>query len=208
LFLQEFVGTQKQKRNPDLTPIAFFLERTGGLHLLLLLLNVAYQKPAFGWARGWPFGVLAARVAISERSLRQLLSDAIEEGVVVRRPGHIDKRRAVYCATPAVLKAWSTLFDELSGSLRDVFASFNTDALVEIDYRVWDPAIPAQDQIPSRAVLRHLNSAVRAVEPRPSKSVADTATLAAPVRMRHTSRAADREARDSETLPTLRRYGI
>jgi hypothetical protein len=164
LFVQEFVGSHKQKRDSDLAPIAFFLERTGGLHLLLLLLNVAYQKPAFGWARGWPFGVLAARVAISERSLRQLLSDAIDAGVVVRRPGHIDRRRAVYCATPAVLKAWSRLFDRLSGSLRDVFASFESDMLVEVDYRVWDPAVPAQDQAPARAVLRHLKSAVRAVD--------------------------------------------
>jgi hypothetical protein len=166
LFLQEFVGSPGQKRDADLTPIAFFLERTGGLHLLLLLLNVAYQKPAFGWARGWPFGVLAARVAISERSLRQLLSDAIDAGVVVRRPGHIDRRRAVYCATPAVLKAWSHLFDKMSGSLEDVFASFESDMLVEVDYRVWDPSLPAQDQAPSRAVLRHLKSAVRAVEAR------------------------------------------
>jgi DNA-binding HxlR family transcriptional regulator len=163
LFLQEFVGSHRQKRNPDLTPVAFFLERTGGLHLLLLLLNVAYQKPAFGWARGWPFGVLAARVDISERSLRQLLSDAIEEGVVVRRPGHIDKRRAVYCATPRMIRAWSALFDKLSVSLQDVFASLGSNFLVEIDYRDWDPAVPAQDQAPSRAVLRHLKSAVRSV---------------------------------------------
>jgi hypothetical protein len=179
LFVQEFVGSHKQKRDSDLTPIAFFLERTGGLHLLLLLLNVAYQKPAFGWARGWPFGVLAARVAISERSLRQLLSDAIDAGVVVRRPGHIDRRRAVYCATPAVLKAWSRLFDKLSGSLQDVFASFESNMLVEMDYRVWDPAVPAQDQAPARSVLRHLKSAVRAVDPRAQSDDADG--LAVPV---------------------------
>jgi hypothetical protein len=176
LFVQEFVGSQKQKqkRDADLTPIAFFLERTGGMHLLLLLLNVAYQKPAFGWARGWPFGVLAARVDISERSLRQLLSDAIDAGVVVRRAGHIDRRRAVYCATPAVLKAWSHLFDKLSGSLQDVFASFESDKLVEVDYRDWDPAVPAQKQTPSRAVLRHLKSAVRAVDTPVQDDAADS----------------------------------
>jgi hypothetical protein len=72
-----------------------------------------------------------------------------------------------------VLKAWSRLFDKLSGSLQDVFASFESNMLVEIDYRVWDPALPAQDQAPARAVLRHLKSAVRAVDTRAQGDEAD-----------------------------------
>jgi hypothetical protein len=160
LFVQEFVAAHGDGAEPELSPISFFLQRSGGVHVMLLLLNIAYQKPSLGWARGWPFGVLSARVGISPRSLRQLLADGIAEGVIERRCGHIDKRRLVYCGTPALLRAWMLLYDRLAESLPEVFGSFSSNELVDIDYRVWDPSLPARDQTPPRAVSKYLKSAI------------------------------------------------
>lgn len=159
LFIQEFTKASHDKRRPDLAPISFFLHRTGGFHLLLLLLNVAFFKRSAGRTKGWPFGVLAARVDISRRSLRQLLADAIAEGYVERRFGHNDKRRIVYCATPIVLDAWKVLFDNLTRGLGEVFSEFYSDTLVDMDYSLFDPRRPARSQIPPPADSVYLKSA-------------------------------------------------
>jgi len=159
LFLQEFTNATKERNRQDLAPISFFLHRSGGFHLLLLLLNVAFHKRSEGRTTGWPFGVLAARVEISRRSLRHLLADAIAEGLVERRRGHNNKRRVVYCATPKVLHAWRMLFDSLNRTLASVFSEFGCDALVDIDYSRFDPRRPARSQIPPAADTLYLKSA-------------------------------------------------
>lgn len=159
LFLQEFTKARREKNRQDLAPISFFLHRSGGFHLLLLLLNVAYYKCSVGRTKGWPFGVLAARVEISRRSLRHLLADAIAEGLVERRRGHNNKRRVVYCLTPNVLSAWQILFDSLGQSLASVFSEFSYATLVDVDYSKFDPRRPARSQIPPPADSLYLKSA-------------------------------------------------
>jgi hypothetical protein len=52
------------------------------------------------------------------------------------------------------------LYDRLAESLPEVFGSFSSNELVDIDYRVWDPSLPARDQTPPRAVSKYLKSAV------------------------------------------------
>lgn len=162
LFFQEFAKAGDETRAFDLTPVSFFFERKGGLHLLLLLLNASYHKRSPGRTSGWPFGVLAARVDISRRSLRQLLADAIGEGIVERRCGHHNKRRVVYCATPKLLAAWGLLFDNMSKCITNVFSNLGADRLADIDYRTFDPNVSAQDQAPPPADTLYLKSASHA----------------------------------------------
>jgi hypothetical protein len=169
LFFQEFAKASDETRDIDLTPVSFFLDRKGGQHLLLLLLNASYYKRSPGRTSGWPFGVLAARVDISRRSLRQLLADAIGEGIVASRCGHHNKRRVVYCATPKLLAAWSQLFDNMSKCMANVFANLGPDRLADIDYRAFDPNVAAQHQEPPPADTLYLKSANHPVrEPSPA----------------------------------------
>jgi hypothetical protein len=153
------VSTSDETREHNLAPISFFLDRKGGLHLLLLLLNASYYKRSPGRTSGWPFGVLAARVDISRRSLRQLLADAIEEGLVERRCGHHNKRRLVYCATPQLLDAWMMLFDNMSKCITDVFSNLGGEKLADLDYRTFDPNLSAQHQAPPPSDTLYLKSA-------------------------------------------------
>lgn len=172
LFVQEFTKATAEKKRDDFAPISFFLHRSGGFHLLLLLLNVAFYKRSAGRTKGWPFGVLAARVEISRRSLRQLLADAISKGLVERRSGHRDKRRVVYCATPKVVDAWQRLFDDLNQGLAAAFSEFGSATLVDIDYSRFDPRRPAQSQIPPPADSLYLKSA----DPTPTVATADASS--------------------------------
>ena len=160
MFLHEFPRANGGKLSPDLQPISFFLSRSGGLHVLLLLVNAAYYKQSpLGQIAGWPFGVLAGRVEISQRSLRKLLADATAEGHVLRRHGQKDQRRNQYCATPKLLAAWASLCDKLAGSMQDVFTSLTSDELADIDYRKFNPGRPISKQIPPPSDTLYLKSA-------------------------------------------------
>jgi DNA-binding MarR family transcriptional regulator len=128
--------------------------------LLLLLLNAAYQKPPVGRLPGWPFGVLQARIKVSERCLRKLLADAIAEGIVERRYGQLDRRRIVYSLTPRILQCWNNIFCALLSTLPDALQNLSQNELADIDYSVWNPERPAREQFPRRAVYLYLKSAV------------------------------------------------
>jgi DNA-binding MarR family transcriptional regulator len=160
LFVQEFPKAAEANRSFDLSPISFFLSRSGGLHVLLLLLNAAFYKDTpLKQIGGWPFGVLAGRVDISQRSLRKLLADAVAEGHVLRRHGKKDQRRNQYCATPKLISAWSALCDNLAACVPDVLSSLTSDKLVDVDYRKVNPDRPVENQIPPPADTLYLKSA-------------------------------------------------
>jgi len=149
----------KHKRHLNL-----FFSRDGGLHLLLMLLNAYYQKPLAGRRPGWVFRGLRDRIQISERALRMLISDAVQEGLIVQQPSEKDHRRHSYRLTKPVIEAWEALTLALRASLPGALEQLDPGALANIDYRTWDPDAPACDQIDERPPSRrHLRSEERSV---------------------------------------------
>lgn len=122
------------------------------MHLLLLLLNAFYQKPRAGRTGGWPFGVLLRRIRVSERTLRALLTEAVQDGLILRERNPKDKRWNVYYLHPDVVASWEALITQLESSISDVSEFFGADALADVDYHNWDPERSARQQIPIPSV--------------------------------------------------------
>lgn len=133
LFVQE-VPQGGRKGPAHFKSIDFFLRRAGGMHLLLLLLNAHYNKRAVGRMPGWGFGVLRRRIRISERSLRLLVGDAIEMGLLMQLQGLRDRRVRVYCVTPCVVTAWEAFFKQLSNSLPAILSQWGPGQIANIDF--------------------------------------------------------------------------
>jgi len=72
-----------------------------------------------------------------------LLNDAVAEGLVICEQGKRDRRCRRYRLTPAVVNAWERLIGALGSSLSEVLTEFDAGALANVDYREWNPAIPA-----------------------------------------------------------------
>jgi DNA-binding MarR family transcriptional regulator len=150
LFVLEFSDTSAKDWQKHKKSLALFFSRGGGLHLLLMLLNAHYNKPATGRRPGWVFSVLQDRIRVSERALRMLLADAVAEGLIVQIPGVRDRRTRTYCLTPPVIAAWEELSAKLGGALPQILATFAPGFLANVDYRVWDPQQPPEAQVPRR----------------------------------------------------------
>jgi DNA-binding MarR family transcriptional regulator len=146
LFVWEFCeGSNEVPEGRD--RLRFFFLRTGGFHLLLMLLNAHYNKPQAGRRPGWQFCVLHDRIRISKRALRMLIQDAQAQGLVEQLPGVRDRRSRTYVLAPEVVDAWERLAGDLGRSLADVLASCSPNQLANADYRRWDPSKPATLQI-------------------------------------------------------------
>jgi hypothetical protein len=133
LFLQE-VMRNGRKVDAQLKSIDFFLRRAGGMHLLLLLLNAHYNKRAVGRMPGWGFSVLRRRIRISERSLRLLVADALDMGLLTQLRGIRDRRVRVYCISPVVAHAWERLFSLLGEVLPEVFERWGPARIADIEF--------------------------------------------------------------------------
>jgi DNA-binding MarR family transcriptional regulator len=151
-FIQEFPETARFKQGADIARVSFFLRKAGGMHLLLLLLNAYYQKPRAGRTGGWPFGVLLRRIRVSERTLRTLLTEAVQDGLILRERNPKDKRWNIYYLHPDVVASWEALITQLESSISDVSEFFGADALADVDYHNWDPERSARQQIPIPSV--------------------------------------------------------
>jgi hypothetical protein len=149
LFIMEYSNSRNPQWRKHKRRLSLFFSRHGGLHLLMMLLNAYYNKPAAGRRPGWVFNGLRERIDISERGLRMLINDAVEEGLIELQPipSEIDRRRRSYRLTPPVIRAWEGLTESLLGSMGEIFEQFDAGALANVDYRNWDPSIPAHDQI-------------------------------------------------------------
>ena len=133
MFMHETIPAG-HKVDRDMKTIEFFLRRAGGMHLLLLLLNAHYNKRAVGRIPGWGFGVLRRRIRISERSLRLLVADALELGLLIHLRGLRDRRVRVYCVAPVLVHAWERLFNRLCKVLPGVVAEWGPAQLADIDF--------------------------------------------------------------------------
>jgi DNA-binding MarR family transcriptional regulator len=149
LFVLEYSNSHDPRWREHKRHLSLFFSRHGGLHLLLMLLNAYYNKPAAGRRPGWVFNGLSSRIDISERGLRMLINDAVEEGLIEQQPidNENDRRCRSYRLMPPVIHAWEALTTNLLGSMGGIFEQFDADALANVDYRKWDPAVPARDQI-------------------------------------------------------------
>jgi len=149
LFMLEFSNSTNPLWQRHKQHLSFFFRRHGGLHLLLMLLNAHFNKPAVGRRPGWVFSGLRHRLGISERGLRMLIRDAMAAGLVEQQPltNELDKRCRSYRLKPQVVDAWEALISTLNESVGDVLGNFDPGALANADYRRWDPTRPAQDQI-------------------------------------------------------------
>lgn len=160
LFIMEYSNSRDPRWREHRRHLGLFFSRHGGIHLLLMLLNAYYNKPAAGRRPGWVFNGLRERIDISERGLRMLINDAIEEGLIELLPitNEIDRRCRSYRLSPPVIRAWEALTENLMGSMGEVLRQFDAGALANADYRKWDPAIPARAQIellpPSRRLRK------------------------------------------------------
>jgi hypothetical protein len=148
LFLLEFSDSPARDWRQHRKALQFFLSRSGGLHVLMMLLNAWYQKPLAGRRPGWVFCGLRARIGISERALRMLIRDAMSEGLVELLPPTIDGRIRSYRLTPRAIEAWEALVRRMESALPDVMHSYGPDALANVDYRAWNPKSRAATQIP------------------------------------------------------------
>jgi hypothetical protein len=148
LFMIEFSSSTNPAWQQSRRCLGLFFARHGGLHLLLMLLNAYYNKPAAGRRPGWVFSGLRHRLQISERGLRMLINDAMAEGLIEQQPisGEIDRRCRSYRLTLPVVQAWEALMATLNSSVGDVLGHFDAGALANADYRKWDPARPAGEQ--------------------------------------------------------------
>lgn len=160
LFIVEYSNSADPKWQEHKRHLNLFFSRDGGLHLLLMLLNAFYNKPAAGRRPGWVFTSMRDRIQISERGLRMLINDAVAEGLIEQLPvaGSLDRRCRSYRLASPVIEAWETLMKALHRSISDVLDEFDAGALANADYRRWDPAVPAHDQVeplpPSRRLRR------------------------------------------------------
>jgi len=150
LFLLEFSDSPAQDWRKHRKALQFFLSRSGGLHVLMMLLNAYYQKPSAGRRPGWVFCGLRSRIGISERALRMLIRDAMSEGLIELLPRPTDGRIRSYRLTPRAIEAWEALVRRMESTLPDVMLSFGPDALANVDYRAWNPKRRAAAQIPLR----------------------------------------------------------
>ena len=150
LFLLEFSDNPAQDWRKHRKALQFFLSRSGGLHVLMMLLNAYYQKPLAGRRPGWVFCGLRSRIGISERALRMLIRDAMSEGLIELLPRPTDGRIRSYRLTQRTIEAWEALVRRMETTLPDVMASFGPDALANVDYRAWNPKRRAAAQTPLR----------------------------------------------------------
>lgn len=163
MFIHGLLRSHEKRNQPELAALKFFLSRSGGAQLLMALLNAAYNKPPAKRSPGWPFGVLQKLVDISERGLRTLLHDAVEEGHVEKRCFDLDKRYAVYCLKPSVVATWDMTFRQMSHCLNDVLDHYSHTELANVDYATWDPLHTALEQ-KRRSPVAALKSAVNRPE--------------------------------------------
>lgn len=147
LFFMEYVESANPRMQKHKRHLNFFFSRSGGFHLLLMLLNAYYNKPLAGRAPGWVFRGIRNRIQVSERALRMLINDGIARGLIIQGQGIRDKRCRKYALTPAVVAAWEALTNSARTSLPDILQHFDPGALANTDYRRWDPARPASEQI-------------------------------------------------------------
>ena len=156
--------------------LSLFFSRHGGLHLLLMLLNAYYNKPAAGRRPGWVFNGLRSRIDISERGLRMLINDAVEERLIELQPidNEIDRRCRSFRLKPAVIRAWEALTTNMLGSMGEIFEQFDAGALANVDYRKWDPDVPARAQIDRLPRSHRLR---RGQQGWPAKAVEDAQAL-------------------------------
>jgi hypothetical protein len=149
LFIIEYCNSADPRWREHKRHLNLFFSRDGGLHLLLMLLNAYYNKPAAGRRPGWVFSGLRERIQISERGLRMLINDAMAEGLIIQLPisEELDRRCRSYRLTPPVIGAWEALTETLRKSIGDVLEHFDAGALANADYRTWDADTPARDQI-------------------------------------------------------------
>jgi hypothetical protein len=149
LFIIEYCNSVDPRWQEHKRHLNLFFSRDGGLHLLLMLLNAYYNKPAAGRRPGWVFAGLRDRIKISERGLRMLINDAMAEGLIEQLPikEEMDRRFRSYRLTLPVIAAWQALMDSLGNSIGDVLGEFDAGALANVDYRKWKPESPARTQI-------------------------------------------------------------
>lgn len=149
LFILEYSNSRTPQWRKHKRHLSLFFSRHGGLHLLMMLLNAYYNKPKAGRRPGWVFNGLRERIDISERGLRMLINDAVEEGLIELQPvvSEIDRRTRSYRLTQRVIRAWEALAESLLGSMGEIFEQFDAGALANANYGKWDPSRPARDQI-------------------------------------------------------------
>jgi hypothetical protein len=149
LFLIEYSASSTPKWREHKRHLGLFFNRHGGFHLLLMLLNAHYNKPAAGRRPGWVFSGLRDRIQISERGLRMLINDAMAEGLVEQLPvtSSVDRRCRSYKLSASVVHAWEALMKALEKSIPVIVNEFDADALANTDYRKWDPEKPADEQV-------------------------------------------------------------
>jgi len=149
LFLIEYSASPNTKWREHKRYLDLFFTRHGGLHLLLMLLNAHYNKPAAGRRPGWVFSGMCDRIKISERGLRMLINDAIAKRLIEQLPvtADVDRRCRSYRLTDPVVLAWEALMSAQDKSMADVHSAFDPGALANIDYRKWDPDRPADEQV-------------------------------------------------------------
>ncbi len=147
LFFLEYLESPSPRMQKHKKHLNFFFSRSGGFHLLLMLLNAYYNKPLAGRDPGWVFRGIRNRIPVSERALRMLINDGMAQGLIMQQQGVRDRRCRKYAVTPAVVEAWEALTSTARGALPDVLTQFDPGALANADYRRWDPGKPASDQI-------------------------------------------------------------
>jgi hypothetical protein len=149
LFIIEYSNSDDPRWHEHRRHLNLFFSRDGGLHLLLMLLNAYYNKPAAGRRPGWVFAGLRDRIKMSERGLRMLINDAMAEGLIELLPikEETDRRFRSYRLSLPVITAWETLMESLGKSIGGVLGEFDAGALANVDYRKWKPEAPAQSQI-------------------------------------------------------------
>jgi hypothetical protein len=152
LFIVEYSNSADPRWQEHKRHLNLFFSRDGGLHLLLMLLNAYYNKPAAGRRPGWVFSGMRDRIQISERGLRMLINDAMGEKLIEQLPitGSLDRRCRSYRLTLPVIEAWEALSAALRTSMRGVLDQFEPGALANVDYRKWDPAVDPSYQVDPR----------------------------------------------------------
>jgi DNA-binding MarR family transcriptional regulator len=135
LFALEFIQGANDRSDHQINRLKIFFVRAGGVHLLLLLLNAYYYKTPVGRMPGWTFGMLHKRVRVSRRTLRKLICDAVNEGLVVQMSGRRDKRCKVYVVTEDVVEAWEKLSRSLDKTVSESLVILGNNELANVDYR-------------------------------------------------------------------------